>query len=447
MTAGRGHASTVGIVTWQIGQLSLVSGPMPAVLAGLGVLALLWLLIRRDRRHLTRTAPAIALACVVLTGIFSYVVEVVWRPFPDPLPLAIYLALGAGLLGLLAVVPRLRHAHTWTTRLGGVLAVVVVLVSATAQVNYFFRAYPTVAAALGQAPADQIPFDAVRPPDPAAVVGAPLSAVWRPPSSMAARGQLTRVVIPGTASGFAARPARVYLPPAYAAAPRALLPVLVLMAGQPSTPDDWIAFGRIGAAMDAYAAAHLGLAPIVVMPDGTGSVLANPLCLDSRLGNVNTYLARDVPAWVKANLQVDPNPQRWAVAGSSYGGTCSLQLAVNNPDVYPTFLDISGQSEPSLGNRERTIAGAFGGDGARFAAVNPLDLMQRNRYPQLTGTFVVGASDNQYRPQAQQVFDAAQAAGMTARLVEVPGGHDWGVWRQGLVVNLDWLGTRLGLTP
>jgi len=60
------------------------------------------------------------------------------------------------------------------------------------------------------------------------------------------------------------------------------------------------------------------------VPDDLGSPLANPLCLDSRLGRVHTYLTRDVPAWISAHLQVDTTPGSWAVGGSSAGGTCTV---------------------------------------------------------------------------------------------------------------------------
>ncbi len=141
--------------------------------------------------------------------------------------------------------------------------------------------------------------------------------------------------IPGATSGFAARDAVVYLPPAYFANPRPLLPVLVMLAGQPGSPEDWLNGGKLAMTMDAFAREHHGLAPVVVVPDGTGSQLANPLCLDSQLGKVASYLAVDVPTWIKTHLQVDPDPRSWAVGGLSYGGTCSLQLATNHPEVYP----------------------------------------------------------------------------------------------------------------
>ena len=75
--------------------------------------------------------------------------------------------------------------------------------------------------------------------------------------------------------------AQVYLPPSYFTNPRPLLPVLVLMAGQPGKPEDWLQGGKLTATMDAFARDHEGLAPVVVIADGTGSQMANPLCTDS----------------------------------------------------------------------------------------------------------------------------------------------------------------------
>lgn len=67
------------------------------------------------------------------------------------------------------------------------------------------------------------------------------------------------------------------------------------MAGQPGSPEDWLVGGRLTQTMDQYAAANEGLSPVVVVADATGDELANPLCMDSNLGNVSTYLSVDVP--------------------------------------------------------------------------------------------------------------------------------------------------------
>jgi S-formylglutathione hydrolase FrmB len=318
-----------------------------------------------------------------------------------------------------------------------------------AGMNVVYREYPTLRTALGLPAVDEIPFTQVplREQVIAARSGLPLSAIWRPPAGMPAAGVVAEVTIPATVSGFAARPAWLYLPPSYLARPRAQLPVLVLLSGQPGSPDDWLNGGRLAERMDAFAAAHDGLAPVVVMPDHLGDPLNNPLCMDSRLGNVATYLSVDVPAWIRGTLQVDPDPSGWAIGGFSNGGTCSLQMAVNAPQVYPTFVDISGEAEPTLGDHAATVRAAFGGDEAAFAAVNPLDVLARATFPGTAGFLVAGEQDTEYGPQAQRVFAACKAAGMDVRLDVKPGGHTFEVWGPGLEDALPWLATRLGMTP
>jgi len=279
------------------------------------------------------------------------------------------------------------------------------------------------------------------------VVGAATVQAWRPPETMPRAGAVTQVSIPATASGFAARSAWVYVPPAYLTPSHPLLPVLLLIGGQPGNPRDWLDGGQLAQQMDGWAAAHAGLAPVVVMPDALGSETANPLCMNSALGQVDSYLTSDVVSWVSSKLQVDPDHAHWAVGGFSYGGTCSLQLAVAHPELFPTFLDISGQDSPTLGNRARTVAATFGGREAAFDAVDPLHELAARPEPGSAGYLVVGAQDSHYRPQQQTVAAAARAAGMSITYRELPGGHNWDVWRPALSDALPWLAARMGLLP
>jgi S-formylglutathione hydrolase FrmB len=426
----------------------LLSGPLPALVGAAGVAGALFLLAQRSRRWWTRTVPAVLLVAAALTALMAMLIDQVWRPFPDAVPLPVLLLVGAVLaaVGLAALGMRPRR---WPGRAVAVVAVLLVALGSLEGMNVVYREYPTLRTALGLPAVDEIPFTQVplREQVIAARSGLPLSAIWRPPAGMPAAGVVTEVPIPATVSGFAARPAWLYLPPAYLARPRAQLPVLVLMSGQPGSPDDWLNGGRLADRMDAFAAAHDGLAPVVVMPDHLGDPLANPLCMDSRLGNVATYLSVDVPTWIRETLQVDPEPSGWAIGGFSNGGTCSLQMAVNEPDVYPTFVDISGEDEPTLGDRAATVQAAFGGDEAAFAAVNPPDVMAKKRFPDTAGYFVAGQQDTEYLPEAQRAFAAAQAAGMDVQLHLLPGGHTFEVWGPGLEDALPWLATRLGMTP
>jgi enterochelin esterase-like enzyme len=237
----------------------------------------------------------------------------------------------------------------------------------------------------------------------------------------------------------------IYLPPAYLTAPRAQLPVLVMVTGQPGGPRDWFGGGQLAVRMDRFAATHDGLAPVVVVPDILGSTLANPLCLDSQLGNSASYLDRDVPAWIRANLHVDPDPARWGVGGYSSGGTCALQAGVRSPQVYPSVLDISGQEGPTLGTAEVTARAAFGGDRAALAAVEPITQLNRGARPAMAALLVVGDRDGAYRPQQERVAEALRRAQVPVELAFLHGGHSWAVWGGGVDRGLPWLAGRMGL--
>ncbi|MGF0320074.1 alpha/beta hydrolase [Nocardia fluminea] len=430
----------------RITDLSLLTGWLPVVLTVLGAVGAVWLLLPRARRYVTTIMPIVVLAAVVLTVALYLFVEEVWRPFPDPIAVSVYALIGIAVAAVLLVMPRILVRRTAWTGVVTVPAAAVVLLAVGVRINLEYASYPTVGAAVGIEQVDRI--DAAELTGREQVISArPLEPAWHAPGGLPGSGRVLTATVPPTASGFAARDAQIYLPPAYFADPRPLLPVLVLLAGEPGAPQDWFVGGQLTETMDSFARAHNGLAPVVVVADGTGSQLANPLCLDSRLGNVATYLAVDVPNWTRANLQIDPDPRSWAVGGLSYGGTCALQLATNFPAVYPTFLDMSGQDEPTLGDRQRTVDAAFGGDTEALLRVDPLTLLRSRAYPDSAGAFVVGADDETYRPQVERMYQAAKDAGMGARLRILPGGHNFALWEFGLRDQLPWLATRLGLTP
>jgi enterochelin esterase-like enzyme len=424
---------------------SLVDGWLPVVFTLVGFGAVTSILARRDWTWWLRVVPITLTATTVATATLIYLVDAVWRPWPDPMPPTVMVWVGIALFALAVAVIRLWSLR-WRGRVAAVLAGLLVVVVAAEQANAYFSAYPTLRAALGRS-VPATPFDNVAEPVSTLVSAPPggrLADVWHPPAGMPARGTVSEVIIPSS-RGFGARPAWVYLPPAYHARPRAQLPVLVLVAGQPGGTRDWIDAGQLPALMDRFAASHDGLAPIVVLPDDLGSTLANPMCLDSKLGNVETYLSVDVPNWIKARLQVAGDSRLWAIGGFSQGGTCALQLAVRAPSVYPNFVDISGQREPSLGTRKQTVDSAFGGDPEAFRRVNPMDLLARNHFPGSAGMIVAGEHDKRYNPDAHAVFEACRGAGMDVRWAELPGGHTWAVWRPGLAHALPWLAYRLGL--
>ena len=227
--------------------------------------------------------------------------------------------------------------------------------------------------------------------------------------------------------------------------------MVVALTGQPGSPSDWFELGGLKDTMDAYAAAHDGLAPVVVVADLLGSPYRNPLCSDTvRGGRVATYLERDVPDWIRQNLQVDLDPEHWAVAGLSNGGTCALQVAARSPEVYRNFLAMSAEEHPSLGSEQRTINVGFDGDRASYEANDPLTIMASappGRYSGVSGIVSVGRDDKQYRPVVPVLVDATTQAGMSVSQREYAGGHTWATWSVAMADQMDWLGRRLGIVP
>ncbi|MDQ0734572.1 alpha/beta hydrolase [Arthrobacter agilis] len=334
----------------------------------------------------------------------------------------------------------------WWKRCLTVVAPVLIIVAVAGGINAYYGSFPTLRAVTGNSDIPELgAVDAPEDPGPTTTLAA-----WAPPSDMPAAGKVYRTTIPGTVSGVKAGPAYVYLPPAYLASTPANVPVLVLIHGDPGGPQDWITGGQLPAVLDAYAAAHKGLAPIAVLPDASASTGPTPsLCLDSNYGRAGTYLSEDVPAWVKSTLKAGTRADTdWAIGGFSYGGTCSLTLAFGHPDVYPTFLDISGEDKPTISDgQDALISRYFSGDAAAFAAQNPLDVVRTKTFPDTAGIVTVGADDSFYRPQGQEVAAALQKAGVDVQLQTVPGGHTWEAWKAGLQNNLDWLMQRYGVLP
>lgn len=346
-----------------------------------------------------------------------------------------WIALGFAAIGV-ALVSLWRP--TWRRAVAAPLAIVLFALTAAMGVNIAFGQYPTVRLALGM-PA----FGSADLPSLDSDADRPTIADWTAPDGMPSTGEVGTVTIPATASGFTARPAVIYRPPAALTDNPPLLPVLIVLSGQPGQPQDPLIAAHLQQSLDAYASAHDGLAPIVVSPDQLGSPDANPMCIDSPLGNSATYLTVDVPTWIKANLPVLDAPDFWGIGGLSQGGTCSIQLGSAHPELFSAILDASGEEFPSLGDEATTIAQGFGGDRAAYEAAKPAAIMAAHApYRGMTAVFGVGSNDAGFLPGVQRIYKAAQAAGMDATYVEAQGSaHDATSWtyifQQGLEIIAD----------
>jgi S-formylglutathione hydrolase FrmB len=337
-------------------------------------------------------------------------------------------------IGVLAVVVGslvfLGRGHRVLLVTGGVFCLLLALLAIGAGVNVHFDYFRTLGEVFGQVPGG--------------VSAAEVRAQER--KGVPAEGLVASQPIPGTVSGFDARDAQIYLPPAYFANPKPQLPVLMLFHGDPGQPTDWVEGGNIGDTADAYAKANDGQAPIIVMPDINGGVASDTECVDGTRGNAETYLTKDVHDAVIKLFSTATEPKQWAIGGLSEGGFCAFMLAVRHPDLWTTFVDLSGLNVP---NPDGTTAEKLlGGDKNAVAAYSPLLVLQQPNpaWPTLGGWFAVGAQDSASVVQAVKAGAAgAQQAGIQTQLKVDPGDHSFYFWSAAMAEAFPWVVQRLGL--
>ena len=332
-------------------------------------------------------------------------------------------ATGAG-LGL-AIVNLIRTR--WWRKAVAVIAVPAVLLAGALMINRDVAYYPTFG--------DFIGVTGVGPLKPGSSNRADTSiGNWRPPPGMASTGTTSTVSIPGVDSHWRARDAWVYQPPAALVPNPPRLPVVIAFAGQPGGPSDVFVAGNLAAVMDAIAARHHGVAPIVVVPDQLGSYNVNPECENSKMGNVAQYVTDDVRDWTLQHLPVSRDRRDWTLAGFSEGGTCAVQFGTEYPAIFGSYLAISPELGPINGTVARSVREAFHGSIAEWRAAQPIAIMQRKRpYRHTFALYATGIFDTRYGKDAVALATASRAAGMRTAFTRLPGvAHNWNTGAAGL---------------
>lgn len=437
------------MLTWLL-NLDILQGPVPwtvwAVTAGL----VATLLVRRyTAGRAVRAVLALALGAT-LGLVISWTVDAVdavGTPLPDGVRWWAAGCFAAVALGLVSL---------WDSRVPrkvvAALAIIAALLSATIGINAAFGLDRNLGDLL-----EISTLPAAGPlPEPASTTAAepadlaPLYRTWHAPAGMPHEGEARQLSgaqrIPSTA-GFMPRDAAIYLPPAALVPDPPALPVVVQMMGLPGSPTPT----AVKTAVDAYAATHHGLGPIVIVADQLGSSRQNPGCADSAaFGGVSTYFNVDIPQWIRTHVRALPGPANWTISGYSNGGACAFLYAAQHPDVWGSLVDISGEEWPGMENPRPVLGLVFGGDRAAFDANRPAGVLAAHpgAYAGRTAVFTAGALDHVYRPHAQHAADVARAAGFTTTFYPVPGaGHVGPALSGGLDEALRVLAPVWGLQP
>jgi S-formylglutathione hydrolase FrmB len=429
-------ASGAGLVlSGALDPVSIDRGPLLWVAVSLAVVLAGVNLATRSARWWLRRAPWLAL---VTTGM----VVVAWQllqssgltgdsSYPAGFVLLAWLALfvlGAGLSELRRDPPGVATARC----LSGPAAILATLL----WINAFYGYWPTAGALLGdpfpgQVSATQISAQLAgygHPPapshHPAPNTGNGLTHTVAAPT--AREGTIGPVSIPGRSVGFRAALAYLWLPPDWSSVSHSDLPVIVTLTGIPGRALNWAWAGGAVEISDAWAAAHHGHAPPVLMLEQNGAAQHDTECLDSREGQSFSYLSEVVPAWITHHLGIAHDPDRWGLVGFSEGGTCALLLSVLRPHLFSRFIDIAGDAAPDFGPGGRlTLRNLYNGNRAARAAHDPEVLMRTHRYPGVDAWFSTGLQDPVHNHLEPLLAAAARRAGMEVHTYWAAGGHTW----------------------
>ena len=382
----------------------------------------------------------------------------------------------ATLVATIVLAVRYRRAHWLPVRYGlrGAAFVLFVL-SGAAWVNAYFAYIPTLGEVLGRRATFQASHAALRRTLASAqrltvvpegdttsrefpIVGPgrrePLSGtvVFAPSASTSAavlpalppHGLVELVNIPAPSSGFHARAAQVYLPPAWFDPVRPHLPVIVLLQGTPGTPADWTRGGEADVTVDTWAAAHGGVAPILVMPDPNGGPFADTECVDGKEGAAETYLTQDVRSYVGRTFGAAMDRTSWAIGGLSEGGQCAVTLTMRHPDLFSVFLAFGADDHLSHdGGLTNLFRGSARSAWSQAEAYAPRHLLTQTPPVPVSGWFGAGQADGGLTATAQRMDALARGSGIDSHLGLIPDAHHtFRVWRDAFAQALPWVVAR-----
>jgi enterochelin esterase-like enzyme len=220
----------------------------------------------------------------------------------------------------------------------------------------------------------------------------------------------------------------VVLPPGYASQQARRYPVLYLLHGVPGAPSNFITIGDV-ATDEATLVAEGRMQPLIlVMPTGSRSFLDDNEWADGvRPGNGwETFVARDLVQAIDARYRtIAAGPSR-GLGGLSEGGYGALNIGLHHPGEFDLLESWSGymiaENIPAIFNRGQALL-RYNSPAHQVSIVAP-QLAASGTYI----WFYCGKSDE--LAGQNRAFDAQLTAlGLPHDFFEVPGTHNWALWR------------------
>lgn len=213
--------------------------------------------------------------------------------------------------------------------------------------------------------------------------------------------------------------------------------VLYLLHGLSEDGSAWVRSSMI----ETYAREY-GL--VVVMPSVERSFYA-----DLPNGqNFFTYLAEELPAYLKSVFGLEPKREDTLIAGSSMGGYGALKMGLNFPERFGAVASLSGLTSIEFlrlypdDPRNKNFAGTFGNLEDLFESPHdPMTWLKKasaqiNNLPKLYIT--CGKQDDLF--PLNQIFHAAcEQLNIPHEFIVEDGKHDWHFWNKHILHFLEFI--------
>ena len=274
----------------------------------------------------------------------------------------------------------------------------------------------------------------------------------------------------------------VYLPRGYDSDTARHWPVFYYLHGLGGNETNWVQNGKLDAAADA-----LGLAAIVVMPDGddgfygdSASKIDYDQCMKDGTGlfiperephdttcvrsrSYETYIAKDLVGWVDGHYRTIARRDGRAIAGLSMGGFGAMELGMRHPDEFAAaashsgaiallykgprpfapgkaelFTDVAGWGQ-AVGPIGMWIQLMFGNDIAEWKAHDVVELAGKTAGKVALYIDCGTEDDFALQDNAQYVHEALTAKHIAHEFFIGPGKHDFAFWTLRLPKSLAFL--------
>lgn len=248
----------------------------------------------------------------------------------------------------------------------------------------------------------------------------------------------------GPTSGVTAS-IEVILPKSYetpAAADR-LYPVAEAFHGFPGTPFGWTSKMDVMARFDEAAAAGTMAETIVVAPTLTTQATVDSECVNGASGTqqIETWIAQDVPQFIREHFRVKPTRDAWVAMGYSMGAYCATLMGVHHHDTFGAVVALGGNVRPDF------TTGAPWPAGSPLAARYDLVAQVQKAPPPVAMYLQVGKQSPFWGEVSAFLTAATQPTAVTS-VVLLDSGHRWDIWQGEMPKVAAWLGANIpGFTP